>query len=209
MASQTTDNRSKEEVFKDSLWARILIGILVPLLALALVFGLGWAVFNPLAGLKQDKTLLTQANEALIMFFAGGVGSSVGTIRAYLKHACERRDFDAVYSPWYILRLLTGGLLGLIFYFALRGGLLFLTVNNAEVALESLNVWSLAAIGSLVGLFSKYALEKLREVFVILFEGETEEEKKIEAIVSALPPEQQEKFNEAWKKSSEGSDGLG
>lgn len=153
---------------------RIIAGILILVISIGFVVGIGWILVNPFIAGKEKITAvpMTQVNEALVMLFAGGIGSSIYVIRAYLLHACEKKDLDPDYLPWYFFRQIMGALLGLIFYFAVRGGILLLTVNETKIqSFEELNIWSLAAIGSLVGLFSKYAIEKLRELFLVLFNG--------------------------------------
>jgi hypothetical protein len=99
--------------------------------------------------------------------FAAGVGSIITTILAYLQHASQEKDFDRAYAPWYVARPLMGLLLGLVFYFVFRGGLLATVQTGVEG--KELNKWALAGLGALVGLFSKNAIEKLREVFDTLF----------------------------------------
>ncbi len=124
---------------------------------------------------------------------AGGLGSCVATILGYLLHASERKDFDAAYSAWYIGRPLLGFLLGFIFYFMVKGGLLVVAMDGADM---ELNDAGMAAIGSLVGLFSKNAVEKLRELFNTLFQtryGMSAE------ILDKLPPDLKSKVAEYLK----------
>jgi len=161
---------------KNDFWGRVIVGFLLAVLSADFVAGL--LLIGP-----------HQINEALIMMFAGGVGSSVYAIRAYLLHACDRKDFDRAYTPWYIFWLLQGALLGLIFYFAVRGGVLLVTINREAQSAVNLNAWSLAAIGALVGLFSKYAIEKLRQVFIMVFTSKAdldreEAEEKLQAEIT-------------------------
>ena len=101
--------------------------------------------------------------------FAAGVGSSITTILGYLMHASVKKDFDSAYTPWYVARPVMGMLLGLVFYFVIKGGLFVLTVKSSTSGIEEMNLWSLSATGALVGLFSKDAIEKLRELFNTLF----------------------------------------
>ena len=101
--------------------------------------------------------------DAAIATLAAGIGSGIATIRAFLRHACERKDFRDDYIPWYIFRPLMGMLLGLVFYFVLRGGLLAtVTIDDGILKMDQ---WAVAGISSLVGMFSKQAIEKLSEVF--------------------------------------------
>ncbi len=124
---------------------------------------------------------------------AGGLGSCVATILGYLLHASERKDFDAAYSAWYVGRPLLGLLLGFIFYFMAKGGLLIVAIDGADM---ELNDAGMAAIGSLVGLFSKNAVEKLRELFNTLFQ--TRYGMRAE-ILDKLPPDLKKKVEEHLK----------
>lgn len=111
--------------------------------------------------------------ESFLTLFAAGLGSSITTIMGYLKHASEEKNFSLAFSPWYIARPIMGLILGLIFYFVLKGGLLATIATDATQQtisnLQDLNDWAVASFGALVGLFSKNAIEKLRELFNILF----------------------------------------
>jgi hypothetical protein len=107
------------------------------------------------------------AREALLVTCAAGVGSSIATILGFLEHASEKEDFNPAYTPWYVGRPVMGLLLGLIFFFVIRGGMLGVLPNLENAPL---NAYGLAAIGAMVGLFTKHAVEKLQEVFDVLFQ---------------------------------------
>jgi hypothetical protein len=104
---------------------------------------------------------------ALVSMLAAGVGSMITAILGYLEHASEKKDFERAYTPWYVGRPLMGSLLGLVFYFLMRGGLLATT--GGAVTGTTLKPWALAGIGAMVGMFSKNAIEKLQEIFNTLF----------------------------------------
>lgn len=125
--------------------------------------------------------------DPLITMFAAGVGSMITTIMGYLRHACEEKDFEYSYAPWYIARPLMGLLLGLIFYFVLKGGIL---VTVPEIKDMEFNEWGLAGLGALVGLFSRNAIEKLREVFYTLFSSK---EERTRELLDRLPKDLKEK----------------
>jgi len=103
---------------------------------------------------------------AVLTTLAAAVGASIATILGYLKHASEDKDFDPAYGAWYVGRPVIGLLLGLLFYFVIAGGLVVVLPSAAD---RALNQYGLVAVGGLVGLFSKNAVEKLREVFAVLF----------------------------------------
>ncbi len=183
-------HKGKKVQKTNSLWARIVLGILILLMVGGFVYGIGWAIRYPITdnGTSKSAVPAAEVNEALIMLFAGGLGSGLYAIRAYLQHACDWKDFDPDFLPWYPFWMLMGALLSLIFYFTLRGGLLFLTFNGNQTGVESMNGWSLAAAGSLIGLFSKYALEKLRKVFLTVF-GDAGEETPGKGTIEVKPVE--------------------
>ncbi|GAB4185572.1 MAG: hypothetical protein Tsb002_09440 [Wenzhouxiangellaceae bacterium] len=138
-----------------------------------------WIVFAWLAFavlglliLFADPWQLTQQEpkhfyEMLLAIFGASAGSSVATIMSYLDHASRKGDFKYAFIPWYFMRPLLGGLLGLIFYFLLRGGII--AVLEQQPADESLDNLALTGISALVGLFSNEAYMKLQEVFSTLF----------------------------------------
>lgn len=165
---------------QNDLFSRWFVGVLTAILTFVFLFLLGWVLIaNPLTARTEklaDPTVV-QVTEAIVIMLAGGIGSSVTTIRAYLKHACELRDFQREYIPWYPFRQITGALMSLIFYFTLKGGILFFTIAEDSVKLDTLNIWAIAAVGGLVGLFSQYALERLRKVFIATFAVEDAENK--------------------------------
>jgi hypothetical protein len=104
---------------------------------------------------------------AILTTLAAGVGSSIATILGFLKHASEDKDFEPAYAAWYVGRPLIGLLLGLLFYFVVKAGFLATFPNAPQQDASEL---AFVAIGGLVGLFSKNAVEKLREVFNVLFQ---------------------------------------
>lgn len=61
---------------------------------------------------------------------------------------------------WYVFRIFGGVPLALIFYFAVRGGVL-----AADTRSDQINAYGVAAIAGLVGLFADGALTKLRGSF--------------------------------------------
>ena len=137
----------------------------------------------------------------LATMFGAGIGSSLATILAYLEHASDKKDFDVAYVPWYIARPLMGMLLGLIFYFLLREGLLAVVTNNSTP--ESLSEAGLIGIGALVGLFSKEAIEKLRELFNTLFSTKKNVEK---SLLDRMPAELREKVQAYLGDANAGND---
>lgn len=140
-----------------------------------------------LVGYAMKAPDLTNAAATMV---GAGIGSSLATILAFLEHASEKKDFAVAYVPWYIARPLMGMMLGLIFYFLLREGLLAVITNNSTPA--NLSVTGMTGVGALVGLFSKEAIEKLRELFSMVFNTRKDVE---QSLIERLPPDLKEKVH--------------
>lgn len=130
----------------------------------------------------------SELRQAVLMTLSAGLGASIATILGYLKHASEDKDFDLAFTPWYVARPLIGMLLGLLFFFVVKGGILMVLPELSGVK-KPLNSYGLAAIGGLVGLFSKNAVEKLREIFNVLFETKQQSHQEL---LGRLPSELRE-----------------
>jgi hypothetical protein len=150
--------------------ATLPIGIWLIVISLVLIAGL-FEVLCPGSGSGGSGGASEEMQNLLVTIFAAGVGSMITTILGYLKHASEQRDFKLAFVPWYFARPLIGVLLGVVFYFVLKGGLL-VTVGAASAS--DINVYGLGGLAALVGLFSKNAVEKLRDVFSTLFTSEAD-----------------------------------
>lgn len=150
----------------------------------------GWLACFSIAAIGALFWVLSQEGRtsdpmaALVAMVAAGLGSAVATIVGYLSHASERQDFDVAYTPWYFARPLMGLLLGLIFFLLLKAGLLATYPRAGEAA--GVNEWGIAGMAALVGLFSKPAIDKLREVFNVLFRTEGERDT---SLLARLPDE--------------------
>lgn len=117
---------------------------------------------------SHDERLL------LLVICAGALGSYVHAATSYSTYVGNRK-FIASWTWWYLLRPFVGVALAMVVYFSIRGG--FLLLVNVDKA-SDVNPYGVAAIASLVGLFSKQAADKLNELFSTLFrpapgEGDT------------------------------------
>jgi hypothetical protein len=81
-----------------------------------------------------------------------------------------------------------GLLLGMIGFFLMKGGLL---ATLPQVSGQDFNNFGIAAIGALIGLFSKNAIEKLREIFHTVFASRAEVlDQVLQRLQEALPSEE-------------------
>lgn len=103
----------------------------------------------------------TEAGYFLLAVLAGAIGSCLHALQSLSVFVGNRR-FRPSWKLWYFLRVPIGAMLGLLLYAVLRTGLV--TGNG-----DSTSPHGVIAFGGLAGLFSRNALEKLREVFEIIF----------------------------------------
>jgi hypothetical protein len=113
--------------------------------------------------------LYTVADESrwlLIVILAGALGSYVHATTSFVTFV-GNRSLVKSWTWWYILRPFIGSSLALIFYFVIRGGFFSASSDATQV-----NIYGIAAISGMVGMFSKNATDKLKEVFDNLFKTE-------------------------------------
>jgi hypothetical protein len=110
-----------------------------------------------LSNIDPDTALL------LLVVTASALGSYVHAATSFATYVGNRR-FTLSWTWWYLLRVFIGAALAVLFYFVVRGGLL-----SAQAQSGAVNPYGIAGLAALVGLFSKQATDKLREVFETLF----------------------------------------
>lgn len=104
-----------------------------------------------------DTTLL------MLVVLVSALGSYVHVTVSFSDFA-GNRQLATSWVWWYLLRAFVGSSLAVLFYFAVRGGF-FASASETE----QINVYGMAALAGLVGLFSKQATDKLREIFDTAF----------------------------------------
>jgi hypothetical protein len=127
--------------------------------------------------LTPDTALL------VLVAVVGGLGSMIHGATSFASYVGNRR-LKLSWCWWYVLRIITGASLALFVYFLLRGGLL-----TGAASTTGVNPYGIAATAGLAGLFSKQAVDKLREVFDTLLrvrEG-TGDDERADKIVPPAP----------------------
>ena len=112
-----------------------------------------------------DITLSADARLLLVVALCGALGAILQTTRTLLL-AIASHDLRRDRVTRYLTQPMTGAGLALVFYFAIKAGLL-----SSEMTIEVSSVLALAAVAGLVGMFSDLALLKLRAVAEKLFAG--------------------------------------
>ena len=107
-----------------------------------------------------------QAYILLIVIF-GVAGAFIHTATSFATYV-GNRQFKLSWIWWYLLRLIIGALVALVFLVAVLGGLVTISSNSATVDARSFNPYTIAALASLAGWFSKVAADKLEEIFEVI-----------------------------------------
>lgn len=100
---------------------------------------------------------------AILVILSGALGSTLHAATSFSKHLGWGR-LSRGWIWWYLLRPFVGGMLALVVYFAIRGGLL---VNNSGA--ESLNLFGIVALAAMSGMFARHAIDKLGVLFTKVF----------------------------------------
>ena len=108
-------------------------------------------------------TLPPESRYLLIVLVVGALGSFVHLTGSFVYYIGRSR-FRAKWSAWYLLRPSIGATLAMVVYFVFRAGFL---AGNGDVT--SVNLFGIAGVAGLTGMFSKQAVNQLTEVFDTFF----------------------------------------
>lgn len=150
------------------MWGIFLL-CLYSLLVFAACIGLIIVVWQwPVPAGADDVTLpfLTGVEDPLMLLaaLAGALGAFIHLATSLTSYIGNRRLFRS-WVAWYVLRPFIGAALGFLGYFVLHAGLL------ADGGGDAINRYGVVALAGLFGMFSKQAVDKLREVFDTLMNG--------------------------------------
>ena len=112
---------------------------------------------------RLDVSVNRETAVIVLVVIASALGSFIHAATSFVDYVGNRRLVTS-WLWWYVLRLTIGSALGLLFYFAVRGGFF-----SADASAADVNPYGVAALAGLAGLFSKQATDKLRELFETLF----------------------------------------
>lgn len=118
----------------------------------------------------------------LILVITAALGSFVQVATSFSTFL-GNKQFLRQWIWWYVLRAPIGIALALLFYFAVRGGF-FTSVSGADV-----NPFGIAALGGLVGMFSKQASDKLQDVFTSLFNSNLDAARADKLTAGSITPQ--------------------
>jgi hypothetical protein len=108
----------------------------------------------------------TQRDVLIMVILMGTLGGLLRLVSSFAKYIGNRQLLRS-WIPYYIVMPIEGGALAPLIYLLLRVGLLSPAASNNDAG--NLNVFGVYAIAGLTGLFSSQAMEKLAEVFAVIF----------------------------------------
>lgn len=152
--TQATTNRGRRGGVAG--WKRNLLGLYLAVATAILVVAV-------LAIWPSDVTQAKESDLLVIVLLGGALGSCIHAMTSYVSYV-GNETLRGSWFAWYVLRPFIGAPLALVFFFVLRGGLF-----GASARPEQVNLYGVAAIAGLTGLFAKQATDKLNEVFTSLF----------------------------------------
>jgi len=114
----------------------------------------------------------TDSAFVIIALTGGALGGTLHAISSLAKHIAHG-DFDRRRTTWYLTNPLVGAALATVFLFVLQAGLTGtspLAPGTDATGTSPENLYGIAAIATLSGLFSRHALEKLKKIFDVAFD---------------------------------------
>jgi len=124
---------------------------------------------------QKPKEIDVNTHLTLIVILGGALGAKLHGLATLRKVLAENRDkLFKKHILWYLMRPFSGAVIALVFYFAIRGGVL--TTTGVDI----LNPYGLVTIGIVVGLAEEKALSKIKALIDVLFgqEGRKSEEQE-------------------------------
>ncbi len=125
----------------------------------------GWTILGPPPAKPEDSVpymqLTPERGLIFLAMLAGVLGSFMHAAQSFAAYV-GNKELKASWVWWYLLRPFIGAVLGVLFYFVIRAGMMGADSNGVSP-------YGVVALGGLAGWFSKNATEKLAEVFDTLF----------------------------------------
>lgn len=126
-----------------------------------------WDPTITLFGFVFANSVSVELRLLLVVMVAGAFGSYIHCATSFASYVGNRR-LSSSWVWWFVLRVPIGMILAVLVYFLIRGGLLAGGGNATD-----LSPFGIAAICGLSGMFSKQAIDKMREIFDNLFRTES------------------------------------
>ncbi len=138
----------------------LLLGALVPFMETTTALDQGKPVV--ISYLGWSGTVSKPVVFVIVTLAAGALGGALHAIASLTAHVAEG-DFKPSWTMWDLANPIVGAALAAAFLFVLQAGL------GGQAAPSAGGLYGIAAVATLVGLFSRHALDKLRDIFDVAF----------------------------------------
>ena len=135
-----------------------------------------------------------EARLILLVLLAGALGSFIHALQSLIDFS-GNITLKASWTWWYIARPFLGMALALVFYAALRGGML----AGTPAAVKDVNPYGIFTIAALAGMFSDKATQKLADIFDVLFKADDNRKDKLKKVTIKTTSLNEGKVNVAYK----------
>jgi len=140
----------------------LLLAFLVPFMVAASAAGATRSAALHFLGMSGA---VSRPSAFIILSLVGGaIGGTLHGLASLTAHVADG-DFDRRWTMWYLLNPVIGAALAATFLFVLQAGLGGQAASTAAPA----SLYGIAAFATLAGLFSRNALEKLKQIFDVAF----------------------------------------
>lgn len=112
----------------------------------------------------------------LLVLAVGALGACLHALTSFGEYI-GNKSYGMSWTLYYFLRPIIGATLAVLFFFLILGGLFTVIAEN---------IYGIIGISGLIGLFSKQAMDKLADIFGVLFQSDREKERKDK--LHAQPP---------------------
>ncbi len=124
---------------------------------------------KPVKVKKEAKEVDLGIRLLMLSLLFGVLGGSTHGLSSLMDFRGQRRLFRS-WSLWYFGRPILGGMVSMIFYLVVRAGLF-----SGSASSNDANLYGIAAVSTLVGMFTDQATNKLAELFKTMFVTKGEE----------------------------------
>lgn len=138
----------------------LLLGALVPFMETATALDQGKPA--AISYLGWSGTVSKPVVFVIVTLAGGALGGALHAIASLTAHVAEG-DFKPSWTMWYLANPVVGAALAAAFLFVLQAGL------GGQAAPTAGGLYGIAAVATLVGLFSRHALDKLKDIFDVAF----------------------------------------
>lgn len=133
-------------------------------------------VNNPNVDTRLAHGINRELDLLWLVLLAGALGSFLHVAQSYSDYV-GNKTLKSSWAWWYSFRPFIGAGLALVFYAAVRGGVMAIATGSNAKASE-LNPFGVVSVAAMVGMFSKAATMKLGEVFDTVFKSDKAKESK-------------------------------